>query len=41
MVYIILNVLDLHFGENFMKFQTKIQKLQIHENLHKNVNENM
>ena len=41
MVYIISNFLVLHFDENFMKFRTKIQKLQIHENLHKNVNENM
>ena len=31
----------LHFGENFMKIGTKIAKLQMHENLHKNVNENM
>ena len=30
-----------YFGENFMKIQTKIAKLQMHENLHKNVNENM
>ena len=40
-VYIIPNVFILHFGENFMKIQTKIAKLQMHENLHKNVNENM
>ena len=39
MVYIIPNFLILHFGENFMKISTKIAKLQIHENLHKNVNE--
>ena len=39
MVYIIPNFLVLHFGENFMKIQTKIVKLQMHENLHKNVNE--
>ena len=35
MVYIIPNFLVLHFGENFMKIQTKIAKLQMHENLHK------
>ena len=40
MVYIILNFQVLHFGENFMKIRTKIAKLQMHENLHKNVNEN-
>ena len=28
MVYIIPNFLDLHFGENFEKIQTKIAKLQ-------------
>ena len=39
MVYIIPNFLVLHFGEHFMKIQTKIEKLQMHENLHKNVNE--
>ena len=39
MVYIILNFLVLHFGENFKKIWTKIAKLQMHENLHKNVNE--
>ena len=27
MVYIIPNFLFLHFGENFMKIQTKIEKL--------------
>ena len=27
-------ILVLHFGENFMKIQTKIAKLQMHENLH-------
>ena len=37
MVYIIPNFLVLHFEENFMKIQTKIQKLQMHENLHKNM----
>ena len=41
MVYIIPNVLVVHFGGNFMKIQAKIAKLQIHENLHKNVNENV
>ena len=41
MVYIIPNLLVLHFGENFMKIHTKITKLQMHENVHKNVNENM
>ena len=41
MVYIIPNFLVLHFGKNFMKIQTKIPKLQMHEKLHKNVNENM
>ena len=35
MVYIVPNFLFLHFGENF------IAKLQMHENLYKNVNENM
>ena len=33
-VYIIPNFLALHFGENFMKIRTKIQKLKLHENLH-------
>ena len=41
MVLIIPNFLVLHCGENLMKIWTKIAKLQIHENLHKNVNENM
>ena len=41
MVYIIPNSLVLHFGEDFMKIGTKILKLQMHEKLHKNVNENM
>ena len=41
MVYIIPDFLILHFIENFMKMWTKIAKLQLHENLHKNVNENM
>ena len=41
MVYIIPNFLVLHFGENSMKIQRKIAKLQMHENLYKNVNENI
>ena len=41
MVYIIPNFLVLQFGVNFIKIRAKIAKLQIHENLHKNVNENM
>ena len=41
MVYIIPKFLVLHFGENFMKIQTKIAKLQMHENLYKNMNKNM
>ena len=41
MLYIIPNFLVLQFGEHFMKIRTKIAKLQMHENLHKNVNENM
>ena len=41
MVYIIPNFLVIHFAENFMKIRSEIAKLQIHENLHKNVNENM
>ena len=40
MVYIIPDLLVIHFAENFMKIQTKIAKLQMHEILHKNVNEN-
>ena len=40
-VYIIPNFIVLYFGEHFMKIQTKIPKIQMHENLHKNVNENM
>ena len=39
-VYIIPNLPDLRFGENFMKIQTKMAKLQMHDNLHKTVNEN-
>ena len=34
MVHIIPNFLVLHFGENLMKIQTKIAKLQMHEKLH-------
>ena len=41
MVYIIPNFLVLHFGENFMKIRTKVAKLLIRENMHKNVNEIM
>ena len=41
MVYNIPDFLVLQFGENFRKIRTKIAKLQTHENLHKNVNENM
>ena len=41
MVYIIPKLLALHFGENFMKIRSKIPKLQMHEKLHKKVNENM
>ena len=43
MVYIIHNFLVLHFGDNLMKNRSKIPKLQMqmHEKLHKNVNENM
>ena len=41
MVYIIPNFLVLHFDENFTKIRSKILRLQMHENLHKNVNENM
>ena len=41
MVFIIPNFLVLHFGENFMKIRLKIPKLQMHEKLQKNVNENM
>ena len=41
MVYIIPNFLVLHFGEKFMKIQTKKLKLQMQEKLHDNVNENM
>ena len=35
MVCIIPNFLVLHFGENLMKIWLKLQKLQMHENLHK------
>ena len=41
MVYSISNILALHCGEKFIKIRTKIAKLQMHENLHKNVNEKM
>ena len=41
MEFIIPNFLVLHFNENLMKIRTKIAKLQIHEYLHKNVNEDM
>ena len=41
MVYIIPKYLVVNFDENFMEIGTKIAKLQMHENLHKNVNENM
>ena len=37
MVYIICNFLVLHFGEIFMKIETKIPKLQMHGNSHRNV----
>ena len=42
MLYIpvITNFFVLHFGEKIMKIRTKKAKLQMHENLHKNVNEN-
>ena len=38
MLYSIPKFLVLHFGENCTKIWTKIAKLQMHENLHKNVN---
>ena len=41
MVDIIPNFLVLHFGENFMEIRTKIPKLQMHEILHKDMNENI
>ena len=37
MKYIIPNFFVSDFGENFMKIQTKITKVQIHENLHENM----
>ena len=40
-MFILPNFLILHFGEIFMKIRTKIPKLQMHEVLHKNVNENV
>ena len=41
MVYIVPNFLMIHFGETFMKTRSKIPKVEMHEKLHKNVNENM
>ena len=41
MVFIIPNILVLHFGEILMKIRTRMPNLQMHENLHKNVNENI
>ena len=41
MLSIMPKFLVLHFGEIFMKIRTKIAKLQMHVNLHKNANENM
>ena len=41
MVFIIPNILVLHFGEILKKIRTRIPNLQMHENLHKNVNENI
>ena len=41
MVFISPNFLVLFLGENFMEILTKIANLPLHENLHKNVNENM
>ena len=38
---VIPNFFVLHFGENFIKIGTKIAKVQMHDNLHKNVNENI
>ena len=35
MMYSIPNFLVLYFGENFMKIQKNIAKLQMHEHLHK------
>ena len=40
-MYIIPKFLVLHFGENFIKSDKKITKLQMHKKLHKNVHENM
>ena len=41
MVYIFPNFIVLHFGENFMKIRIENSKvnLQMHKNLHKNLNE--
>ena len=41
MVFIILNFLVLHLAENFMIILNKIEKLPLHENLQKHVNQNM
>ena len=41
MEHIIPNFLVLQIGENFMKIRTQIAKLQMQENSHKNVKENM
>ena len=41
MVYLIPYFSVLQLGENFVKIRTKIAKYPLHENLHKNVNENM
>ena len=41
MVYIVPYFLVRYFGENFMKILTKLPKLEMNENVHKNVNENM
>ena len=37
-VYIFHNFQVLHFGEHFMKIGTKTPELEMHENLHKNMN---
>ena len=36
---IISNFLVLHVGDNFIEIRSKLAKLQMHENFHKNVNE--
>ena len=38
MVYFIPNFKVLHFLETLIKIQSKKSKLQLHKNLHKNVN---